>query len=434
MQISKLIYIGGKSMTQQGDLSNLALYGGPKTRTKPFIGRSLIGEEEKNAAIALFDQSIASGEAFGYNGPEEEAYCKEFAEFMGGGYADAVSSGTNAVYVALRALDIEPFTEVIVSPITDPGGMMPIPLMNCIPVIADSAPGKYNTSAEEIEKVITPLTSAIVVAHIGGEPCDIDNIVELAKKYNIPVVEDVSQSHGAKYKGKYLGSFGDIAAFSTMFGKHHCTGGQGGIVYTKREDLYWKIRRVADRGKPFGLPEGSTNCVASLNMNLNELAAAIGRQQLKKLPGIVERRRSFVARLTEEFKNLKTIKIPEQLPSAEPSYWWWRLEVNIDNITCDKETYCKALIAEGIPLNPSYRAAMPHKMDWFKNRAVFGTSGYPWTAPEYKGDRNREFPTPNAVDATDRQFNLTVYESWTEEDAKDIIEAFKKVEKAFLKK
>ena len=156
--------------------------------------------------------------------------------------------------------------------------------------------------------------------------------------------------------------------------------------------------------------------------------------QLKKLTGIVERRRSFVAKLTEGFKDLKTINIPEQLPNAEASYWWWRLEVNIDNITCDKETYCKALIAEGIPLNPSYRGAMPHEMDWFKNRSVFGTSGYPWAAPEYKGDRNREFPTPNAIDATDRQFNLTVYESWTDEDAKDIIDAFKKVEKAFLKK
>lgn len=421
-------------MTKQGDLSNLALYGGPKTRTKPFVGRSLIGEEEKNAVIALFDQSIASGEAFGYNGAEEEAYCKEFAEFMGGGYADAVNSGTNALYISLRALGIEPFTEIIVSPITDPGGMMPIVLMNCIPVVADSAPGKYNTSAEEIEKLISPLTSAIVVAHIAGEPCDIDNIVALAKKHNIPVLEDVSQSHGAKYNGKYLGSFGDIAAFSTMFGKHHCTGGQGGMIFTKREDLYWKVRRIADRGKPFGLPDGSTNCVASLNMNMDELAAAIGRRQLKKLPEIVERRCNFVAKLTEEFKSLKTIKIPEQLPNAEPSYWWWRLEVNVENITCDKETYCKALIAEGVSLNPSYRSAMPHRMDWFKNRSVFGTSGYPWTAPEYKGDRNREFPTPNALDATDRQFNLTVYESWTDEDAKDIIDAFKKVEKAFIKK
>ena len=173
------------------ELSKLAMNGGPKTRTQPFPGRSLIGPEEKAAVNALFDKAISTGEAFGYNGVEEEEYCKEFAEYMGGGYADAVNSGTSAVYVALRALDIEPFTEVIVSAITDPGGMMPVALMNCIPVVADSAPGKYNTDAEQIEKLISPLTSAIVVSHIGGEPCDIDKIVALGKKHNIPVVEIV---------------------------------------------------------------------------------------------------------------------------------------------------------------------------------------------------------------------------------------------------
>jgi perosamine synthetase len=414
------------------ELSKLAMNGGPKTRTKPFPGRSLIGPEEKAAVNALFDKAISTGEAFGYNGVEEEEYCKEFAEYMGGGYADAVNSGTSAVYVALRALDIEPFTEVIVSAITDPGGMMPVALMNCIPVVADSAPGKYNTDAEQIEKLISPLTSAIVVSHIGGEPCDIDKIVALGKKHNIPVVEDCSQSHGAKLNGKLLGTFGDIAAFSTMFGKHHCTGGQGGIVYTKREDLYWKIRRASDRGKPFGLPAGSTNVIASLNLNLNDLSAVIGREQLKKLSGIVEDRCQFVEKLKEGFKDLKTLIIPGLIPGAEPSYWWWRLEVNTDMISCDKETYCRALIEEGISLNPSYRAAIPHNMDWFKNRSVFGTSGYPWAAPEYKGDRNRQFSCPNAMLATERQFNLTVYESWGDEEAEDIITAFKKVENAFI--
>lgn len=416
------------------ELSKLSMNGGPKTRTKPFPGRSLIGPEEKAAVNALFDKAISTGEAFGYNGAEEENYCKEFADYMGGGYADAVNSGTSAVYVALRALALEPFTEVIVSAITDPGGMMPIALMNCIPVVADSAPGKYNTDAEQIEKLISPLTSAIVVSHIGGEPCDIDKIAALGKKHNIPVVEDCSQSHGAKLNGKLLGTFGDIAAFSTMFGKHHCTGGQGGIVYTKSEDLYWKIRRASDRGKPFGLPAGSTNVIASLNLNLNDLSAVIGREQLKKLSGIVEDRCQFVEKLKEGFKDLKTLKIPDLLPGAEPSYWWWRLEVNTDMISCDKETYCRALIEEGISLNPSYRSAMPHNMDWFKNRSVFGTSRYPWAAPEYKGDRNRQFPCPNALLATEHQFNLTVFESWGDEEAEDIIKAFKKVENAFIKK
>lgn len=411
----------------------LALYGGPSVRDTPFPDRSLLGPEEKAAVDALFDKAIAEGSSIGYNGPEEEAYCKEFAEYMGGGYADGVNSGTTAVFVALKALNPEPFTEIIVSPITDPGGMMPIVMLNCIPVVADASPGKYNTDAEQIEKMITPQTSAIVVAHIGGEPADIENIVAVAKKHGIPVIEDCAQAHNAKLNGKLLGSFGDIGAFSTMFGKHHCTGGQGGLVYTKDEELYWRIRRAADRGKPFGIEKPNGNVTASLNFNMDEIAATIGRVQLKKLPSIVERRRAIVAKLTEEFKELNALIIPEQLPGAQPSYWWWRLDVDEDKLTCSKDVYCEALIAEGMPINPSYRAAMPQTFDWYKNRNVFGSSGYPWAAPEYKGDKDKEYSWPNAIEATDAQFNLSIFESWGEEEIRDIVEAFNKVEDAFAK-
>jgi len=232
--------------------------------------------------------------------------------------------------------------------------------------------------------------------------------------------------------GNLLGTFGHVAAFSTMFGKHFCTGGQGGVVYTKSEELYYKARQASDRGKPFGLPGGSTNCMASLNLNLNDLSAAIGRAQLKKVPDIVRRRQEIVAKISEGFKDLKAVKIPPQLPGAEPSYWFWRLEVDTDKLTCDKQTFCQALSAEGMPVSPSYRA-MPHLYEWYTNRRVFGTSGYPWTSPLYKGDPDREFPCTNAIAATEVQFNFGVYESLEDRQVAEIIEAFKKVESAYLK-
>ncbi|MDF2713769.1 MAG: glutamine--scyllo-inositol aminotransferase [Paenibacillus sp.] len=413
-------------------LQQLAIHGGSKARNRPFPTRHLLGTEEKQAAMAMFDDAIATGNAFGYGGAQEQAYCREFAEFMGGGHAVTVNSGTNAVYVALRALDLEPFTEVIVSPITDAGGMMPIALLNCIPVVADAAPGKYNTDAEQIERMITPWTSAILVAHIGGEPLDVEAIVEVGRKRGIPVVEDCAQAHGATLRGRPVGSFGDIAAFSTMFSKLHCTGGQGGIVFTHNEELFGRVRQAADRGKPYGLPAGSTNPLASLNFNLSDLAAAIGREQLKKLPAIVERRRAVVARLSDRLRHLRSVSVPEQYAGAEPSYWFWRLEVNTSVLSCDKMTYCRALSAEGIPLSPIYRA-MPHLMDWFQQRKVFGTSGYPWAAPEYKGDRDRQFPCPNAMETTGVQFNLSVTEAWGSVEINDTIAAFEKLERAFVK-
>ena len=130
----------------------------------------------------MFDKSIATGNAIGYNGAEEEAFGKEFAEYLGGGFADGVNAGTNAVYVALKSLDLPPFSEVIVGCVTDPGGMMPIVELNCIPVPADTEPGSMNTGAREIEARITERTSAIVVAHIAGEPADMPGILKVAEK------------------------------------------------------------------------------------------------------------------------------------------------------------------------------------------------------------------------------------------------------------
>ena len=243
-------------------------------------------------------------------------------------------------------------------------------------------------------------------------------------------MEDCSQSHGARVNGKPVGSFGDIAAYSVMFGKHHCTGGQGGMVFTKSEDLYWKVRRAADRGKPFNQP-GRTNGIAALNMNLDELSCAIGIEQLKKLPEIVKKRQIFAEKLRPELEKLNAVSIPELIPGAEHSYWWWRLKVNIDKISCSKEEYCEALLAEGVLLTPDYSAALPHTFDWFKNRSVFGSSQLPWSSSEYKGDKSRTFPTPNAKNTMKNHFNLKIHESWGDKEADAIINAFRKVDQYY---
>ena len=411
----------------------LAINGGKKARGASWPERAHVGAEEKAAVDALFDQSIRTGVAIGYGGEPEEKYCREFAAFLGGGFADAVNSGTSAAYVALRALDPEPYSEIIVGPITDPGGIMPIPLMNCIPVVADAAPGSFNTGPDQIEACITPLTSAIIVPHILGEPADMRGIMEVARRHRLPVVEDCAQSHCATIDGQRVGTFGDLGAFSTMFGKHFCTGGQGGIVFTRSEKLAVACRRISDRGKPFGLPqERGTNVVASLNLNLNDLAAVIGSVQLAKLPDIVARRRALVKKITAGIRGLTTIGIPRLVPGAEASYWFWRLELNTENLTVDRAAYCKALAAEGVGFFERYNY-MPHTYDWFVNRNVFGRPGLPWTSPQYKGDPDRPFPCPNAREAIERCIAINVFESWTDREAEDIVLAFTKLEKAYAK-
>ncbi len=412
-------------------MKTLAINGGPRYRSEAWPSRGHFGIEEKKTAMQLFDEAIASGNAFGYGGIQEQAFCEEFAQFLGGGYADGVNSGTTAVYVALAALKPRPFTEVIVSAVTDPGGIMPIVMQNCIPVIADTMPNSYNTGPKQIEEVISERTSAIIVAHIGGEPLDIVEIMKLAKKHKLPVIEDCSQSHAAKINGNYAGSFGDAAAFSVMFGKHFCCGGQGGIVFTKNPDIYQSIRHVSDRGKPYGVANANGNLIASLNFNMDELHAAIGRAQLRKLPAIVAQRQAFARILVANGLDAsRAIIIPKLETGMEHSYWWWRLSFAAGQIPCSKTEFCAALQAEGLPILPSYRNALPYTFEWFQNRQ----NKHPWNNPLYQGDATIAPFTPNAFNAMEANFNLAICESWGEKEAEDIIAIINKVENSYQKR
>ena len=412
-------------------MSRLAIDGGEKVRKTPLPARALFGEEEKAAAMALFDQAIESGTAFGYNGPEEQAYEKEFAEFLGGGYADMVSSGTSAVFVALGALQLEPLSEVIVPPITDPGGIMPVPMLNGVPMIADAHPGSYNMGPDQIEEVFTERTRAIIVAHIAGEPADMDPIMEIARSRGIPVIEDCAQAHGTLYKGRLVGTIGDIAVFSTMHGKHHATGSQGGVVFTTNEELFWEAKRFADRGKPFNT-DFSSNVRMGLNLNGNDLAAAIGRVQLRKLPSIVARRRQFVKALAQDIEGLQSVSLGWMPPESESAYWFIRMHIDCDKLKVDKPTFVQALSAEGIPCSVEYRA-MPSEAKWFRERNTYGKSGYPWTAPEYKGERDKVFPCPNCVASVESHFSMALNENFGQQEALDFAATLRKVETAYLR-
>jgi dTDP-4-amino-4,6-dideoxygalactose transaminase len=417
--------------------TDLAINGGPRLRSAPFRGRSEcwhIGREERAAIDQLFDQAISSGASPGYHGAQEEAYCSEFARILGGGYADAVSSGTAALYVALHALEIEPYSEVVVGAITDPGGMMPVPLLNLIPVVADSAPGSYNTGAEQIRAEITSLTRAIVVAHVGGEPADVAAIAALARRRGIPLIEDCAQAHGAMLHGRAVGSFGDVAVFSTMYGKHVATGSQGGLIFTRSQEMYQAVRRAADRGKQFFGAPRSTNSLASLNFNLGEWSCAMGRAQLRQLPGFIRAGREVISGLADGIDGLASVSIPELVAGAVPNYWFLRLLVHEDRLACGKAEFCAALHAEGLPITATYDAALPHDMEWFVNRRVFGTGGLPWTSPDYAGDPDRQFPCPNARRALATHFNLLCHEHWTAGDVADAIAILAKVDAAYARR
>lgn len=400
-------------------------------RSEPMPARGLMTEAEKEAVMQLFDQAIAEGTAFGYSGPKERQFESDFVEFMGGGFADGVNSGSNAVYCALGALRLDAFSEVIVPAVTDPGGIMPIPLLGCVPVVADTDGEGLNTSAEQIEPLITERTRAVIIPHIIGEPADMDPIMELARAHDLYVVEDCAQSHGARYKGKLVGTMGHVACFSTMFGKHFTTGGQGGIVYTHNEALHWEGRRFADRGKPFNL-DGKANVRAGLNCNLNEVGATIGSVQLKRLPRMVEARRRTGEAVKEALAGCRAIRAGRQAPGSECSYWYLRVKLDLKALSVDKQQFCRALAAEGIPNLPEYPPIVC-EAPWFKNKVVFGNSGFPWDCADYKGPRVPQARSENAKRALQDNVIISMHEGYGSREAEDIIAALRKVEAAYLR-
>lgn len=409
----------------------LASDGGSPVRTAAWPKRHLFGQKELDVVQQLFTRAMESGDAIGYGGPQETAYEEAFAAFVGGGFADLVNSGTSAVFVALGGLELEPAGEVVIPPITDPGGAMPVALLNMVPVVADAATGTFNAGPDEIAAVLTPHTRAILVAHIAGEPADMDPILELAAARGLPVVEDCAQSHGALYKGRPVGTLGRVGAFSTMSGKHHATGPQGGVVFTRDEELYWRCKRFADRGKPLNSDAGS-NVRAGLNLNGNDLSAAIGRVQLERLPDIIAGRRRFAAQVHERMAGLRAVSPGRELEDTEGVYWFMRFCVDAEQLTIDKDAFARAVAAEGIPVSPSYRH-IPSEAKWFRERCVFPPSDYPWGLPAYRGDREATFPCPQAVTATATHFTLSIHENLGEAEADDVAAALAKVERAHLR-
>jgi len=412
-------------------MPNLAIHGGSPVRTEPFPRRLVVGEEERDVVLALFDKEIRFGGGFDrYGGEHVDAYEQEFAAYHGVRFATSTSSGTAAIHTALSALQLDIAQEIISSPITDPGGVAPILWNNCIPVFADASADTMNIDAESIAARITPRTRAMIVAHIAGQPVDMDPVMEIAREHGLVVIEDCSQAHGALYKGKKVGTFGDMAAYSLMGGKLHTAGGQGGMVITNDETLYWNAKRFADRGKPFNSDE-TRNLFLGMNYRMTEIEAAIGRVQLRKLDGVTAKRRALVKELGERIADLHAVRLGTIIPDAVSSYWLVLMHVDESRLSVNKEQFSSAVAAEGVPIDPHYDYIV-YEGPWFRERATYGRSACPWTCPHYDHDVQYEHSCPNARRAIDAHAILHVHECYTTREIDDIARALQKVERAYL--
>jgi perosamine synthetase len=395
--------------------ARLAADGGRPVRSKPMPARFALGAAE----VAMLEEAIRyyrSQDADpGYQGPFEKMYTDEFVALMGGGYADSVATGTAAVYLAVACLELPKGSEVLVSPITDPGTISAIVLNGLKPRLVDAKPGDYNTGAEQVLKRLTPSVSAALVVHSIGQAAEIDRIAAEAHQRGVKVIEDCSQSHGAQIFSRQIGTFGDVAAFSTMYRKNHMTGGSGGLVYTRDLQLFRNALAHADRGKPKWAPDfddrnPETFLFPALNWNTDELSCAIGLASLRRLQDTILRRLAFVSELASVLAEMDTMfSLLPWRPTDSP----FVLPVFVDPARAkrDKIAIAEAVHAEGVGLNSHYR---------------YVVAEWPYMKP-YLADG---FATPEAVASRNRSFCLYVNENYGPEEAADIAAAFLKVDRA----
>lgn len=226
-----------------------------------------------------------------WTGQECRAFEREFAQWCGTSHAVALANGTLALDLALKALDVGPGDEVIVTPRTFIASISSIANAGAVPVFAEVDPDSGNITAETIAAVRTERTRAVICVHLAGWPCDMDPIMALARRHGLKVIEDCAQAHGARYRGRSVGSIGDIGAWSFCQDKIMTTGGEGGMVTTNDDALWRSMWSYKDHGKSYAAvyerdhPPGFrwVHETFGTNWRMMEIQAAIGRLQLQRM-------------------------------------------------------------------------------------------------------------------------------------------------------
>lgn len=309
--------------------------------------------------LDVVQKVLQSGKVNYWTGDEGRTFEKEFAEFVGTKYAIALANGTVALELALYALDIGSGDEVIVTPRTFMASASCVVMRGGIPVFADVDPISQNITAETIEKVISPRTKAIICVHLAGWPCDMDPIMDLAKRHSLFVIEDCAQAHGARYKGRVVGSIGHIGAFSFCQDKIMTTGGEGGMVTTNNDAWWSKMWSYKDHGKSYDAvylkehPPGFRWLHEDFGTNwrLTEMQSAIGRLQLKKLPRWLEIRRQYASLMNEAFSESKAVRMTIPGETIFHAYYKFYAFIRPDELNAgwSRDRIMQAISLEGVP-------------------------------------------------------------------------------------
>ncbi len=335
-------------------------------------GRTL-GREE----IEAVSKAILSGTLTATKGEFAKELEQRFAPLVDCLHAHALSSGSAAMHTAVAGLNLEPGQEIITTSITDMGALTAILYQGIIPRFADVDPLTYNVTAATIEKCISPRTGAIAVTHLFGNPCEMTAICELAKKHNLPIIEDCAQAFLATHHQKPVGSFGAVGCFSLQQGKHITTG-EGGLVVSNDPDLARRMYLFINKAWGYGDANPDHYFLAP-NYRLNELTAAVAVAQLEKLYDSVARRRQAAALMHEMIADLPGIQLPTIHAGDEHSFWKYCVNVDADEIPGGTVALAKKLKERGVFSAPRYIQKPAFQCQVIRDQRTFGNSRWPFT-------------------------------------------------------
>lgn len=367
------------------------------------------GEEE----IAALTEAVTSGTLTSTKGSFVKKLEADFARLIGARHAFACASGSAAVHLAVAAIDPEPGDEIITTSITDMGALTPILYQGAIPVFCDVDPETCNVTAAAIEQRISDKTRAIIVTHLFGNPCEMEQIMAVADRHGIPVIEDTAQAFLASYNDRYVGTFGAVGCFSLQQGKHITTG-EGGLVVTDDDALARRMFLFINKAWGYG-DENPDHYFLALNYRMTELQGAVAAAQLQKLDWVARTRALMAESLTTQLAGTRGIRTPQVSSRAVHTFWKYCLRVDDSVIPGGAVALAGALREYGIASAPRYIQKPAFRCQVFRDQVTFGNSSWPFTLARPAAVDYSEELFPGTFEALEGILVLPFNEKYTTE-------------------
>jgi dTDP-4-amino-4,6-dideoxygalactose transaminase len=359
-------------------MSELAILGGPKTRSEPYPAWPVWDQRDIDAVTEVVKSGRWGG--YPYPGPKTAELARKFAELQGGGYAVPMANGTITMEVALRAAGVGWGDEVIIPAYTFQATATAPMSAGAVPVIVDVDPNNYCLDPKAAAKAITPKTRAIIPVHLGSNMADMDAIMALAEKHNLVVVEDCAHAHGAKWNGRGAGTIGDFGSFSLQSSKT-LTSGEGGILLCRSEELARKVMAVIDCGRGHegeGGKEGGASQLMGGNFRLSELQAALALVGIERFPEQAKEREQMAAYMDEALSEVPGVRVlPRDPRHTTRSFYQYIFAIDPSILGVEHDVLCAAMEAEGVMCEVGYEAMHHYSLFQPRNSKLAVPNAFP---------------------------------------------------------